>query len=149
MWPRVGGGGPLTLCGTGFSQNDTLAVLAYAYCHQWPCTIEIAWVDLGCPYPGSYKQKILANRGQKGHSRSTGAIQSCTAIGSAPWGMWSTTSCEPTGAFFSAYPGWFRWGKNNNKYHLVQGTKFNICLIFNIGYSGPPSKYVNNSVHFG
>ena len=46
---------------------------------QWPCTIEIAWVDLGHPYPGSYKQEILANRGQKVRSRSTGAIQSCTA----------------------------------------------------------------------
>ena len=43
------------------------------------CTIEIAWVDLGRPYPGSYKQEILANRGQKVCSRSTGAIQSCTA----------------------------------------------------------------------
>ncbi len=46
---------------------------------DWPCTIEIAWVDLGRPYPGSFKQEILANRGQKGRSRSTGTIQSCTA----------------------------------------------------------------------
>ncbi len=46
----------------------------------WPCMIEIAWVDLGRPYPGSYKQETLANRGQKGRSRSTRAIQSCTAI---------------------------------------------------------------------
>ncbi len=45
----------------------------------WPCTIEIAWVDLGRPYPGSYRQEILANRGQKVRSRSTGVIQSCTA----------------------------------------------------------------------
>ena len=54
---------------------------------QWPCMIgspmstesegasEIAWIDLGRPYPGSYKQEILANRGQKVRSRSTGAIQ--------------------------------------------------------------------------
>ena len=33
---------------------------------HWPCTIEIAWVDLGRSYPGSFKQEILANRGQKG-----------------------------------------------------------------------------------
>ncbi len=50
---------------------------------KWPSTIEIAWVDLGCPYPGSYKQEILAYRGQKVRSRSTGAIQSCTANGLA------------------------------------------------------------------
>ncbi len=41
--------------------------------------IEIAWVDLGRPYPGSYKLEILANRGQKVRSRLTGAIQLCTA----------------------------------------------------------------------
>ena len=46
---------------------------------EWPCTIEIAWVDRGRPFPGSYKQEILANRGQKVRSRSTGTIQSCTA----------------------------------------------------------------------
>ena len=39
---------------------------------QWSCTIEIAWVDLGRPYPGSYKLEILANRGQKVRSRSSG-----------------------------------------------------------------------------
>ncbi len=38
---------------------------------QWLCTIEIAWVDLERPYPGSYKQETLANRGQKVRSRST------------------------------------------------------------------------------
>ncbi len=48
---------------------------------EWPCMIEIAWVDLGRPYPGSYKQEILANRGQKVCSRPTGVIQSCTANG--------------------------------------------------------------------
>ncbi len=26
-----------TLCGTEIGQNGTLAVLAYAYCHQWEC----------------------------------------------------------------------------------------------------------------
>ncbi len=53
------------------------------YLHKppdWPRTIEIAWVDLGHPYPGSYKQEIPANRGQKVRSRSTRAPQSCTAI---------------------------------------------------------------------
>ena len=49
-------------------------------CLHWPCTIGSPWVDLGRPYPGSFKQEILANRGQKGRSRSTGVIQSCTAI---------------------------------------------------------------------
>ncbi len=58
----------------------------------WPCTIEIAWVDLGCPYPGSFKQEILANRGQKGRSRSTGAIQSCTAIESVEIECWKLPS---------------------------------------------------------
>ncbi len=46
---------------------------------QWPCTIETALVDLGRPYPESYKQEICINHGQKVRSRSTGAIQSCTA----------------------------------------------------------------------
>ena len=46
---------------------------------EWQCTIEIAWVDLGHPYPGPYKQEILTNRGQKVRSRLTGAIQLCTA----------------------------------------------------------------------
>ncbi len=32
---------------------------------QWPCMIEIAWVDLGCPYPGSYKQEIPVNLDKK------------------------------------------------------------------------------------
>ncbi len=31
----------------------------------WPCTIEIAWVDLGRPDSGSFKQEILTNRRQK------------------------------------------------------------------------------------
>ena len=60
---------------------------------EWPCTIEIAWVDLGRTYPGSYKQEILANRGQKGRSRSTGAIQSCTA--SVEYGV--TVKCHTHG----------------------------------------------------
>ncbi len=51
----------------GSSSSEVLEVLT-----SMPCTIEIAWVDLGRPYPGSYKQEILANRGQKVRSRSTG-----------------------------------------------------------------------------
>ncbi len=46
---------------------------------HWPCMIEIAWVNLGRLYPGSYKQEILANRGQKRRPQSTQAIQSFMA----------------------------------------------------------------------
>ncbi len=47
---------------------------------QWPCTIEIAPVDLGRPYPGSFKQEIPAKRGQKGRSRSCTAIEAMRSI---------------------------------------------------------------------
>ena len=61
---------------------------------HWPCTIEIAWVDLGRPYHGSYKQRILANRGQKVRSRSTGVIQSCMAIKHLDFNLTSSTYAE-------------------------------------------------------
>ena len=32
---------------------------------EWPCTIEITWVELVRHDPGSYKHEILANRGQR------------------------------------------------------------------------------------
>ena len=37
----------------------------------------------GAPIPVQYKQELLANRGEKVRSRSTGAIQSCRANGHA------------------------------------------------------------------
>ncbi len=49
---------------------------------QWPCTIEIAWVDLGRPDPGCYKREILVSHGQKRRLWST---QSCTA--NCAWSM--------------------------------------------------------------
>ncbi len=47
----------------------------------WSCTIEIARVDVVSPNPSSYKQKLLANHGQKVRHQSIQVIQSCTAIG--------------------------------------------------------------------
>ncbi len=68
----------------------------------WPCTIKIAWVNLGRPYPGSYKQEIFANRGQKVRSRSTGEILSCMAIESiitaCKRNYWSLPACAQSGA---------------------------------------------------
>ncbi len=47
------------------SQAKRIECLAWSYITEWPCTVKIAWVDMGRPYPGSYEQEILANRGQK------------------------------------------------------------------------------------
>ncbi len=57
------------------SHEDSFGVI------HWPCTIEIAWVVLRRPYPGSYRQEILANHAQKVRLQSTQALQSCKAIG--------------------------------------------------------------------
>ncbi len=47
---------------------------------HWPCMIEIALVDLECPYPGSYRQEIFSNRAHKVRLHLSQTIQSCTAI---------------------------------------------------------------------